>query len=163
MRMQRSISWATTPLKTIISQKSYSDFNYLLVQYGIATNYVGTDINATWSPDNSNGYLNIQKDPLYILRSGYFHSSSLYGASVNGVLWSSTASSSTYGYYMDFGSSVVRPARSNYRYIGFPVRCKFAKSQLFSRGWEYFFYTKVHYLIRQPTSKSGLAKSSCLC
>ena len=106
----------------ITSTSSYSDFNYLLVQYGIATNYVGASTNATWSPDNTNGYLNIQKDPLYMLRSGYFYSSSLLNAGANGVLWSSTASSSTNGYHLDWNSSNVYPAYPDYRAYGFPVR-----------------------------------------
>ena len=94
----------------------------------LATNYVGVTTNATWTTINNGGYINIQQTPLYILRSGYFYSSSLDGAGVYGILWSSTASSSTRGYDLNFSSSYVYSAYSNVRYYGFPVRCKFDKA-----------------------------------
>ena len=127
----------------ITSTSSYSDFNYLLVQYGIATNYVGASTNATWSPDNTNGYLNIQKDPLYILRSGYFYSSSLVVAGVNGYLRSSTASGSANDYRLYFDSSNVHPAYSNNRGPGIPVRCKSSRTKtLQQKNYKIIAYLK---------------------
>jgi uncharacterized protein (TIGR02145 family) len=40
-----------------------------------------------------------------------------------GIYWSSSAYSSTYGYYLTFSSSYVSPAHYSYRQYGFTVRC----------------------------------------
>ena len=95
------------------------DFNFLLVQYGIAVNYVGSGT-ATWS---DNGYSNIQNKPIYTTRSGFFYSSSFDHRASLGYLWSGTSISGTNAYYLLYNSSDVSPASYSNRQIGFPVRC----------------------------------------
>ena len=95
------------------------DFNFLLVQYGIAVNYVGSS-NATWS---NNGYSNIQNNPLYIPRSGYFNGGSFGSQSSLGYLWSGSTYSGTLAYLLLYSNSNVYPAYSSNRQYGFPVRC----------------------------------------
>ena len=98
----------------------FRDFNFLLVQYGIAVNYVGLNDNATWS---NNGYSNIQKNPLYIPRSGSFLRGSFIDQVSYGYLWSGTTNSDTSAYYLAYVSSVVYPTSDSNRYYGYPVRC----------------------------------------
>ena len=98
----------------------FRDFNFLLVQYGIAVNYVGERTNATWS---TGGYNNVQANPLYATRSGYFGGGSFYGQASNGFLWSGTTNSGTDAYYLYYNSSNVLPANYYNRQYGFPVRC----------------------------------------
>ena len=95
-------------------------FNFLLVQYGIAVNYVGVATNATWT---TSGYNIMQNDPLYIPRSGHLYDGSFNSQVSDGRLWSGTTSSGTIAYFLDYGSSFVRPARNFNRQIGLPVRC----------------------------------------
>ena len=100
-------------------------FNFLLVQYGIAVNYVGLNSNATWA---TNGYNNIQTNPIYTTRSGYFVSGddgagSFLSQASGGHLWSGTIYSGTYAYDLGYDSSLVVPADINYRQSGYPVRC----------------------------------------
>lgn len=85
-----------------------------LVQYGIAVNYVGVQANATFS---TNGYGDMQANPLYIIWSGCFYGSSgaFNGWASEGYLWSSTTHSDTYGYYLHYDSSYIAPARYNDR------------------------------------------------
>ena len=96
------------------------DFNFLLVQYGIAVNYVEERTNATWS---TGGYNNVQANPLYATRSGNFDGGSFDGQASAGHLWSGTTYSGTYAYYLDYNSSCVYPANYVIRQYGFPVRC----------------------------------------
>ena len=96
------------------------DFNFLLVQYGIAVNYVGAGTNATLTTD---GYNNIQTNSLYIPRSGNFYGGSFHNQASYGSLWSGTTNSGTNAYYLLYFSSLVNPADSNNRQTGFPVRC----------------------------------------
>ena len=96
------------------------DFNFLLVQYGIAVNYVGVDSNATWA---TSGYNNIQANPIYIPRSGYLDGGSISDKASYGCLWSGTTISGTNAYDLRYGSSGVYPAYGNNRQYGFPVRC----------------------------------------
>ena len=106
---------------SLTSASGYSDFNYLLVQQGIAVNYVGAGANATWA---TNGYSNIQGAPLYIVRSGYNNGSSLSDAAAGGHLWSGSSVSSTHAYNLYYDSGGVGPA-GDYgdRYTRLPVRC----------------------------------------
>ena len=72
---------------------------------------------------NTNGYSNIQKTPIFIIRSGAFESGSFGTQASDGNLWSSTTGSDTYAYNLVYNSSYVYPAYGNYRQYGFPVRC----------------------------------------
>ena len=98
----------------------FCDFNFLLVQYGIAVNYVGAASDATWV---TSGYNNVQNNPLYIPRSGYFIGASFYNQASSGYLWSGTTYSGTNAYGLGHYSSEVYPAFNNYRQNGWPVRC----------------------------------------
>ena len=98
----------------------FRDFNFLLVQYGIAVNYVGMASDAKWA---TSGYNNVQANPLYIPRSGYFAGSSFNLQAAAGRLWSGTARSDTGAYYLLYTSSIVYPDHYGSRSYGFPVRC----------------------------------------
>ena len=54
---------------------------------------------------------------------GGVRSSGLYNAGSNGYYWSRTASSSADAYTLNFRSGNFFPAYTNYRYVGFSVRC----------------------------------------
>ena len=75
--------------------------------------------------NNEAGRIALGKAPLYFVRSGYYGYSngSIYGLGSNGRYWSSTASGTTYAYYLDFNGSSVYPQGSNYRGNGFSLRC----------------------------------------
>ena len=105
-----------------------SEFDTLLYAYNV-TNLVGATANQELSWSNSlqaNGYTglnNIRKSPLYFIRPGNVDGGMLYNAGVFGISWSGTIGAMSYGYYLSFGSTAVRPAFNNARYFGFPVRC----------------------------------------
>ena len=68
----------------------------------------------------------ITKDPLYFVPAGYVYSGKLYLGAYRGYYWSSRAYSTTntdYAYGLIFVSSSVLPSSSNYRYLGYSVRC----------------------------------------
>ena len=73
--------------------------------------------------NNSAGATALTKSPLYFIPAGYVLSGSLNYAGNYGYYWSSTASSSTNAYNLDFGSSYVYPSSSDGRYYGQSVRC----------------------------------------
>ena len=103
------------------ASNGYSDFNYLLVQQGVATNYVSSG-NATWQ---SNGYFNIQSSPLYVLRSGTFGNGNLYEQNLSslGHLWSNTSVDESLGYMLFYSSDGVFPNMGFYRVSGYPLHC----------------------------------------
>ena len=85
-------------------------------------NYVDSGT-ATWS---DNGYDNIQDIPLYIIRSGHFgylRVGVLSGQGTNGLLWSSTSTSTGGGYNLNYWDTIVQVVQRNDRVFGFPVRC----------------------------------------
>ena len=103
------------------SYKKSPTINFLLVQYVIAVNYVGSGTSATWA---TNGYTNVQTNPLYTTRSGNFDGGSFLRQASSGYLWSGTTYSGTNAYYLSYYSSSVYPAYDGYnRQNGFPVRC----------------------------------------
>ena len=65
--------------------------------------------------------------PNFLLAGNYNNSSFNNGGS-NGYYWSSTSRSSTYAYYLYFGSSFVSSAYGSTRRVGFSVRCLAAPS-----------------------------------
>ena len=60
--------------------------------------------------------------PYYLLRGGYLYDSSLRSAGSYGYYWSSSPDGSSYVYFLYFGSGYVY-ANTNFRYVGFSVRC----------------------------------------
>ena len=103
------------------SSNTYTDFNYLLVENSIATNYVSAGSNnAVWK---TNGYYNIQASPLYIVRSGYFYNSRFGDGSASGLFWSSTSKDGNNAYAISYSSGGIYPAYIFARYGGFAVRC----------------------------------------
>ena len=81
-------------------------------------------MNAYSISSNTAGSTAITQTPLYFNPSGFVLSGSLRDAGNYGYYWSSTAYSSTsYAYYLAFGSGYVNPSGYSYRYYGFSVRC----------------------------------------
>ncbi|MBQ9180633.1 hypothetical protein IJ135_00865, partial [Candidatus Saccharibacteria bacterium] len=97
-----------------------SDFGYLLVEQGITSSFGTAGEALSW---NANGHSNIQKAPLFIIRSGIFYAGSFDGQASNGRLWSGTTTSGTGAFLLYYFSSDVYPAGYYYRQFGFPVRC----------------------------------------
>ena len=102
------------------SYKKSPTINFLLVQYGIAVNYVGAGTNATWA---TSGYNNVQANPIYTPQGGLFNGGGFSNQASYGYLWFSTTNSGTYAYDLVYGSSNVFPANYSNRQNGFPVRC----------------------------------------
>ena len=98
-----------------------SDFNKLLTEYGIAngTDLTG-DVNVGWK---TNGFTNIGLAPLFFVRSGGVRGTTLFEFGLNGVYWSSTVNSASYGYYLYYNSNVLSPANRYDRGYGRSVRC----------------------------------------
>ena len=69
------------------------------------------------------GFNKLRSNPYYFVRSGNIYGGTLYYSGVNGFYWSSTVSSSTSAYYLNFNGTDIYPARSYYRYYGWSVRC----------------------------------------
>lgn len=63
--------------------------------------------------------------PLNFLRAGYYTRSYGYinARTTGGYWWSSTASSATYGHHLDSWAGTVCAQYSNFRGVGFAVRC----------------------------------------
>ncbi|MBR2710158.1 hypothetical protein IKF02_00785 [Candidatus Saccharibacteria bacterium] len=101
--------------------KIQSDFNKLLSTYNIAN---GTDLagstNIGWKP---NGFINIGLSPLYLVRSGLISGQTMYGYGANGLYWTSTISSTSTAYALNYYSGELRPANPNSRSDGWSVRC----------------------------------------
>ena len=93
---------------------------YLLVEQGITSSFGTAGENTGFAAD---GYSNIQKAPLFIIRSGSFGGGSLNYQASYGALWSGTTNSGTNAYNLNYNSSNVNPANNNNRQNGFPVRC----------------------------------------
>ena len=113
-----------------------SEFNKMALANGITN---GTTIAHSSSSDRwvntgwgTNGFNNFRSAftnshgdyvPMYFVRSGDLNGSKLYDYSGGGRLWSSTARSASWGYYLDFGSGGFDPAGHVDRLYGFGVRC----------------------------------------
>ena len=61
--------------------------------------------------------------PLYFIRSGYLNDTTLYYFGAYGYYWSSTVSSPSHAYNLNFGSAVLFPAGRNERLYGRSLRC----------------------------------------
>ena len=88
------------------SDASYNDFAYLRVQY---------------SNSNSNTYM--LYSPLWFVRAGRVFSGSLNNSGDIGYYWSSTVYDANLAYDLDISSSGFGPSSTNYRFVGFSVRC----------------------------------------
>jgi len=66
---------------------------------------------------------NIMLKPFYLLYSGYTDTGFLRAAGAGGFIWSSTANSADTAYNLTFVSNGIFPSYSNYRYLGFSIRC----------------------------------------
>ena len=64
----------------------------------------------------------INGNSIFFPASGYYNGASLYNRGSYGYYWSSSYSSAANAYILDFGSSSVSPANSNYRRYGFTAR-----------------------------------------
>ena len=78
----------------------------------------------TGDPEGTNASKLLRTYPNNFLYSGYVYGSSLYNRGSGANVWSSTADSSYYAYYLYFNSSYVIPGTNiNTKYNGFSVRC----------------------------------------
>jgi len=94
--------------------------------YKLATAY-GANLESSYYQNSAVFYQNAGPNTLpNFLLAGYYYSSSFYYGGTYGYYWSSSSYSSTDAYNLDFGSSGVSSADSNYRRYGFSVRCVFA-------------------------------------
>ena len=98
-----------------IDQTTNNEFNTLLAAYNIT--------GAGAFEFNFQGLNKVRRDPLYFIRSGYVRGGALYDAGTSSLVWSSTISSSTNGYYLGFNGTDIDPATSYSRILGFAVRC----------------------------------------
>ena len=64
----------------------------------------------------------INGNSIFFPASGYYGGTSLFSRGSNGDYWSSSYISETHAYYLDFNSSVVNPAYSYSRRLGFSAR-----------------------------------------
>ena len=100
----------------------YGEANYTWRAQGIINSYVGYASSASY---NTNGYLNISNNPLYLARSGYKNGTSVpsYMGS-NNYYQTNTIYSSSNSYTSYFYSSYAYPGYYyGYRYNGYPIRC----------------------------------------
>ena len=82
-----------------------------------------TNIYANYTGSGSLSSENLEKAPLYFVRSGYVNSSQQYYAGTYGAYWSSSVYSSNIAYFLIFDSGGVYPTHLNSRDSGFSVRC----------------------------------------
>ena len=99
------------------------EFGNLLVQYGIISTNTSTSYIENQSSVNSMGAA-----PLYLVRGGNVYGGSLNYSGSNGRYWSSTFSSTSSAYRLDFSSSNANPQSNVSRNSGFSIRCV-ARSQ----------------------------------
>ena len=64
----------------------------------------------------------INGNSIFFPASGYRNGTGLYDRGSSGYYWSASLYSQTYGYYLDFSSTGVTPARNDRRFYGFSVR-----------------------------------------
>ncbi len=102
------------PLSGTSNDTVSKSFYYLLNSYGLTSKTPGAEVNGIT--------YDISLSPIYFVYGGWVNSSSLQYAGSYGYYWSSTASSSTGAYILDFNTS-VDPSISWYRYLGMSVRC----------------------------------------
>ena len=81
-------------------------------------------LNITTNTSTSTGYLTLEASPISLFRAGYYGNGSFYYGGSSGVYWSSTASSTSYAYTLNFRSSNVNPQSDpNRASRGFNLRC----------------------------------------
>ena len=70
-------------------------------------------------------YNRINEWPLQFLRTGLYHRSYgyLYERTTDGIWWSGTAESATYGRYLATGTGYVGAQDNYFRGVGFALRC----------------------------------------
>ncbi|MBR3180076.1 hypothetical protein IKF57_00885 [Candidatus Saccharibacteria bacterium] len=83
------------------------------------------NVYANYTGSTSLSSENLEKAPLYFVRSGYVDSSQQSLAGYDGYYWSSSVYSSSYAYYLYFKSAYVNPTNGSYRNRsgGLSVRC----------------------------------------
>ena len=97
-----------------------NEFGRMLYKAGITSNLSAGNESVGYATD---GFNKIRSNPYYFVRSGYIYGGTLYASGVYSFYWSRTVSSSTTAYRLGFDGSVIYPARSNYRYGGWSIRC----------------------------------------
>lgn len=105
------------------SNQSVFEFGDLLyTNYHITSVKYGTNIYDKISYFDD-GFNRIRTAPLWFVRSGGIDNTTLVNSGVIGFYWSSTVINSSNAYYLLVSNDGLRPAGSNIRGFGFPVRC----------------------------------------
>ena len=99
---------------------SYNEFGRLLYDYNITNNKANGTSGVGYK---TGGFNALRISPLWFVRSGYLLGGSLNNPAVLGDYWSSTVSSSSNAYNLDFLSSNIYPANDYDRLNGRSVRC----------------------------------------
>ena len=102
------------------SKNDYGDVNYLLVQQGITKALASIDHTASF---NTNGYINMQSAPLYMVRSGTFQNNVFIMLASHGFVWSGSTKSIDVAYDMFFSGREVGASFTHGRLQGHNVRC----------------------------------------
>ena len=72
----------------------------------------------------TNGFYNIRKSPMWLVRSGDIYISTLYSATQYGFYWSSVVYSNTNAYYLYFGNNNTWPINhGDFKSSGRSIRC----------------------------------------
>ena len=106
----------------------YSEINYTWVNEGLAKDYVTGTGTATYNPDNSTGWINIQNNPMYMVAAGYKNgTSSVSSLDSYGYFWTNTVYSGTTAYAPYAYNSGLYPtyynSTSSARGRGMSIRC----------------------------------------
>ena len=83
------------------------------------------NLNYYYNNKVTNTSAGLEKSPLFFARGGFVYGSSLLNSGYYGYYWSSTVSSSSYAYGLNFSATYVNPSYyyDSYRDVGRSVRC----------------------------------------
>ncbi|MBR0467697.1 hypothetical protein IJJ53_02185 [Candidatus Saccharibacteria bacterium] len=106
---------------TDTTDNAYNEFGRLFYNeaYNITNNVAGSG-NVGYK---TGGFNALRTSPLWFVRSGNLDNGTLYYPAVYGYYWSNTVASGSNAYSLAFNSSVIYPAFSYYRRVGWSVRC----------------------------------------
>ncbi|MBQ9016693.1 InlB B-repeat-containing protein, partial [Candidatus Saccharibacteria bacterium] len=108
------------------SQHSYYSYGAALVVcpkgWRLPTNTENGNIASFMGGNNATGSAKIRSAPYSFVYGGGFYSSGWLNVGSNGYYWASTQGSSTNGYYLRFGSSLLY-THNDVKYYGRSVRC----------------------------------------
>ena len=97
-----------------------NEFGRMLYKAGITSNLSAGNSSVGYA---TGGFNKLRSSPYYFVRSGFINGGTLYDPGIHGYCWSSTVSSSTNAYLLEFRSSGIYPASNGNRYSGRSIRC----------------------------------------